>query len=224
MRLDRHPEFVAYLAALPRTEIGLHGLHHCSKGLRIPVEFQSHSHEQARAALAELLEIFDRAGLTHVPGMCPPGWDAPPGLLDALGEAGLRWLASARDIFTPIAPGARTNMSGMKGVSLLHPEWIAGGRLLHFPANFNATCTPDRATAIVDCGGLLSIKAHAVKAALGFVAYDGLDEIYANYLDLLLSRLEDRYGDDLWWTSMGEIGEQVTNRRSSGARRLTGVA
>ena len=31
-RIDRHPEFLAYLRSLPRTEIGLHGLHHIHPG------------------------------------------------------------------------------------------------------------------------------------------------------------------------------------------------
>jgi hypothetical protein len=209
MRLDRHPEFVAYLEQLPRTEVGLHGLHHCSKGLRIPVEFQDQTREESRAAVRELIGIFERAGLDCVPGMCPPGWSAPPALLDALHEAGVTWIAASRDIFTPISPDAKSNMSGFTGVSLLHPQRIDDGRFLHFPANFNPTCPIERATSIIECGGLLSIKAHAVKSALGFVAYDGLDEIYANYLDVLLTTLGDRYGDDLWWTSMGEIAERA---------------
>src|ERR1700722_890029 len=39
MRLGRHPEFVAYLKSLPRTDFGLHGLHHIRKGLQIPAEY-----------------------------------------------------------------------------------------------------------------------------------------------------------------------------------------
>src|SRR5262245_26481137 len=31
-RIDRHPEFIAYLQAMPRTEIGMHGLHHIHPG------------------------------------------------------------------------------------------------------------------------------------------------------------------------------------------------
>jgi hypothetical protein len=41
MRLDRHPEFVAYLRGLPRTEIGVHGLHHIHPGRTVFVEFQN---------------------------------------------------------------------------------------------------------------------------------------------------------------------------------------
>jgi uncharacterized protein DUF2334 len=209
MRLDRHPQFVAYLKQLPRTEIGFHGLYHCSTGKEIPVEFQHQDTTAIKDMLAQMVGIFQQAGLPFVPGMCPPGWNAPLPLLHALADTGMTFVASARDIFTPIARTAVTNMSGLKGVSLIYPERVLDGRLIHLPANFNPTRTFERATAILDCAGLLSIKAHAVKQVMGFTAYDGLDEIYANYLDLLLSRLEDRYGDSLWWTSMGEIAQHV---------------
>jgi hypothetical protein len=53
--------------------------------------------------------------------------------------------------------------------------------------------------------GLLAIKAHIVKNACGHIALDGLDELYRNYLDLVFSELERRYGESLWWTSMAEI-------------------
>jgi hypothetical protein len=212
MRLDRHPEFVDFLKALPRTEIALHGLHHCHKGLRIPVEFQDDGPSELRAALTEMLRIFEQAGLAFAPGLCPPGWNAPPPLLDAMAGLGIEFLASARDIFTPISPGATAQMSGMKGVSLIYPQMVHGGRLLHIPANFHATCPIDRATAILDCGGLLSIKAHIVKSAFGVTSYDGLDEVYTNYLDVLLTELDARYGDSLWWTSMGGIAKQCGAR------------
>jgi hypothetical protein len=34
---------------------------------------------------------------------------------------------------------------------------------------------------------------------------DGIDESFVNYLDVLLTTIENKYGDDIWWTSMGEI-------------------
>ena len=42
-RVDRYPEFVAYLNALPRTDCALHGLHHAHPGPRMAVEFQEQS-------------------------------------------------------------------------------------------------------------------------------------------------------------------------------------
>ena len=159
--------------------------------------------------LGAMREIFRQAELPWVPGMCPPGWNAPAPLLHALADAGLQFVASARDVLTPVEAHAVNRMSGLPGVSIVYPEFLLDGRLLHLPANFNPTCSIDRAAAIIDCGGLLSIKAHAVKQAFGFTAYDGLDDIYANFLDVLLSRLEDRYGESLWWTSMGEIAGRL---------------
>jgi len=208
MSVDRHPEFVHYLQRLPRTEIALHGLHHCHKGPRIPIEFQDESYRQCVDKLLEMQATFERAGIEFVPGMCPPGWNAPPALLDAMIDCGLSFVASARDIFTLITEDATTNMSGMKGVSLIYPEWVHNHRLVHIPSNFHSTSTIDRAVAIIEKGGLLAIKAHIVKRAMGYTAYDGLDEIYRNYLDLLLTILEERYGDALWWTSMGAISER----------------
>jgi len=54
-------------------------------------------------------------------------------------------------------------MSGLKGVSLIYPELICGGQLLHLTSNFQATSPVDRAVAIIKNGGLLAIKAHAMK-------------------------------------------------------------
>ena len=213
MRLDRHPAFVAYLRALPRTEIGFHGLYHCHRGLRIPIEFQSGSPAELKAALEEMTRIFKLAGLPAISGLCPPGWEAPPALLDAMVEIGIGFVASARDVLTPISPGVKAQMSGMNGVPLLHPQLIHGLRVLHIPANFHATSPIDRAYAILGCRGLLSIKAHIFKKAFGHVSYDGLDELYTNYLDVVLSELETRYGDSLWWTSMGEIATHVARPR-----------
>jgi hypothetical protein len=213
MRLSRHPDFVQYLKALPRTEIGLHGLHHVHPGPTVLVEFQQQSTETCQAILRESMRLFDEAGLPYVRGMTPPGWNAPEGLIEAMAGLEFDFLASARDIKTPVSPGATCNMSGLKGVSMVRPAWIAQGRLLHIPANFQATSPIERAFELIDCGGLVSIKAHIVKSAHGHVALDGVDALYMNYLDVLLSRLEDRYGDALWWTTMGELAKASAARR-----------
>jgi Uncharacterized protein conserved in bacteria (DUF2334) len=214
MRLDRHPEFVAYLKSLPRTEIGLHGLHHVHPGRTVLVEFQNQSVATCKRTLTKSMRLFDEAGLPFVRGMVPPGWNAPPALIEAMAELGLSFLASARDIKGPIARGAKNTMSGLLGVSLLEPERMARGRLVHIPANFQATSAPERAFQIIEAGGLLSIKAHIVKSAMGHTALDGVDTLYMNYLDALLTLLEDRYGDALWWTSMGEIAATMRGEQA----------
>lgn len=211
MRLDRHPEFVDYLRELPRTEIALHGLHHCHKGMKIPVEFQGESRSEIRKTLQEALSIFETAGLEFVPGICPPGWNASPAMLDALSDLGLSFVASARDLATPVSRDAVTNMSGMKGVSLILPQFIHKGRLLHITSNFQFTSPFERAMEIIENGGLLAIKAHIIKVALGHISLDGLDEMYRNYLDQLFTVLETRYGDSLLWTSMGELTKSLRN-------------
>lgn len=214
MRLSRHPAFVAYLKQMPRTEVGLHGLHHVHVGPTVLVEFQEQNATESADILKQSMALFDEAKLPFVKGMTPPGWNAPPGLIEAMAQLDFDFLASARDIKSPITADAKANMSGLKGVSLVGPEWIAGGRLLHVPSNFQATSPIERAIELVEVGGLVSIKAHIIKSAHGHVALDGVDALYMNYLDVLLSRLEDRYGDSLWWTSMGEIGRTARQQRA----------
>jgi Uncharacterized protein conserved in bacteria (DUF2334) len=209
MSLERHPAFVNFLRDMPRTEIALHGLHHVHRGLRVPVEFQKQSAEECRAILRRAIAIFHEAGLDPAPGLTPPGWDLPENLAKAMIDLGLLFVCSARDILTPIAPDAKTAMSGLNGVSLIYPQLIQNGRLLHITSNFQATSSIDRAIDIIECGGLLCIKAHIVKSALCQTALDGIDELYRNYLDVLFTRLEDQYAESLWWTSAGQMAAQV---------------
>ncbi len=211
-RLDRHHEFTSYLAAMPRTEIGCHGLHHIHRGPRLHVEFQDDGVAGHRDKLRRMLAIFDAAGLRYVRGMCPPGWNAPPSLLEAMAELGFDFVASARDIQTEVSPDAVTAMSGLRGVPLIQPAWLDAG-LVHFTSNFQATSRWERAAAIVDQGGLLAVKAHIIKDALGHVALDGIDPVYCNFLDLLFARLHREYGDALWWTTMGELAHRVKASR-----------
>jgi hypothetical protein len=218
MRLDRHPEFVDYLKQLPSTEIALHGLHHVHRGLRIPVEFQGQTTDECAGMLREAIAIFETAGLERPRGITPPGWDVPPALAAALVRVGLAYVASARDIVTPVSSAALTNMSGIKGVPLIRPELIEGGRLVHIPTNFQATSPLERAFEIIELGGLLAIKAHIVKSAYGYVSSDGLDQLYRNYLDALFTQLRERYGDALWWATMGSIAGHVSTAEDATAR------
>ena len=208
-RIDRHPEFLAYLRSLPRTEIGLHGLHHIHPGPLLHVEFQDEQVHVHRDKLRRMLEIFDASKLPYVRGMCPPGWNAPESLIRAMDELGFEFVASARDIKTDIAPDATTNMSGLKGASLIYPSRIATTNLVHFATNFQATSKWERAKSIVDAGGLVAVKAHIVKDALGYITLDGVDAVYANFLDLLFDRLHREYGDSLWWTTMGQMAKHL---------------
>jgi hypothetical protein len=211
MNLENHPDFVKYLNGMNNVEIGYHGLYHVHKGLKIPVEFQNQTSKEFEVIIKEMLRIFDSSGINHVKGICPPGWNAPKPLLEQLVNHNFDFVASARDIFTPISKDAKTNMSGVKGVSLIRPELIQDEKLIHFPTNFQANSTVDRAVEIIENSGLLSIKAHIVKSVFGYVAIDGVDELYMNYLDALLTNLKNRYGNDLWFTSMGEISSYIKN-------------
>ncbi|HHD15506.1 MAG TPA: DUF2334 domain-containing protein [Euryarchaeota archaeon] len=208
MRLDRHPSFVEYLNSLERVEVAYHGLYHSHKGPKIFMEFQERDRETLERNLDEMVDIFKKAGLRSYPGICPPGWNAPPPLLEALSEKGFRYVASARDLFTPVEREALTNMSGLKGLPLIRPHVLEGG-LVHFPSNFQATSHIERAESILELGGLLAVKAHIVKLAFGRMSLDGLDSIYSNYLDMVFSRIEREYGGRVWWTSMGKIADRI---------------
>ena len=216
-RIDRHPEFIAYLKAMPRTEIGLHGLHHIHRGPRLHVEFQDESVAEHKRKLDQMLEIFNASGLRYVRGMCPPGWNAPPRLLTAMDQIGLAFVASARDIKTDISPTAMTDMSGLKGCSLIYPSRVAGTKLVHVTSNFQATSPWERARAVVEAGGLLAVKAHIIKDAMGHIALDGVDQIYCNFLDMVFARLHAEYGEALWWTTMSEIADRVRGARVDAA-------
>lgn len=227
MALDRHPAFVDFLRSEPGFEIGLHGLHHVNAVSWTPVEFAQQDRATCREMLEEAIDIFERAGLSFAPGMTPPGWNAPPPLLQAMADVGLTFVASSRDVLTPVSIDAKANMSGLKGVALYAPELIEDGRLVHIPSNFQATSPVSRAVETIEAGGLLSIKGHIIKDCMGHIALDGIDALYRNYLDLLFTQLEQSYGDRLWWTSMGEIAERMLPAAAraprSGERRRDGA-
>jgi peptidoglycan/xylan/chitin deacetylase (PgdA/CDA1 family) len=207
MRLDRHPEFVRFLKSMPGVEIVPHGLHHMQKGLNGPVEFENAGEVESKAALVLIDEIMKAAGIAAAPGHSPPGWAAPAPFRRAMKAHGLKFLASARDVKTGIHPDAVTAMSGLTGQPLIRPGLTDEG-LIHIPANFQATSDTERALAILASGGLLSIKAHAAKRVGTYVALDGLDEAYRDYLDSVLAQCTARFGDGIWWATMGEIAER----------------
>jgi hypothetical protein len=212
MDIRRHPEFVAFLNAMPRTEIALHGLHHVHPGRQISVEFQSQGRAECAEMLRQAMRIFDEAGLRWVPGLQPPGWNCPIALQHACQDAGIKWIMSARDIRSPVHKHAKAAMSGLTGVSIIFPERLASD-LLHVSTNFQATSPAERAFAILDCGGVLSIKVHVTKNVLGHTHLDGLDRVYMNYLDRLLDEIEDTYADDINWTTVGSLAGPVSSVR-----------
>lgn len=210
MSLEHHREFCDWLGALKNVDIAWHGLHHVHKGLKIGQEFQGESHTENLQKLVRIREIFATAGLNYTNGLCPPVWNAFSQLVSALDAIGNEYLASSRDIFSPVAKGAECKMSGIQGTPLIHACKI--GKQGHIPTNFQATNTPDRAIDILNLGGILSIKAHVVKSAFGYVAQDALDPIYCNYLNLLFEKLKHRFGERLWWTSMDQINRSIRKK------------
>jgi hypothetical protein len=211
-RLDRHPRLVAYLNGLGRCEVVPHGLFHAHAGPRFATEFQDESEGQCERIVRRGLEIFQAAGLDFVYGYVPPAWNAPPALIAALTRMRFEFITSARDIRTPVSADAVTAMSGLHGVSLLHPQLLGEGRLVHLTANFQATSPFERALQILDLGGVLHVKAHIFKSAGGHLMLDGLDDLYCNYLDLLFTHLEERYGGRLWWAHLSQIAQRVRCR------------
>jgi hypothetical protein len=205
LSLEGHPEFCRYLGSLPRVEIAVHGLYHVSKGQPVFEEFRRLSFKECLRRLERAEAIFARAELSYVKGFSPPGWEVSPALLRALQMRHYQYLASARDLKTEINAGAVSNASGMHDLPLLFPARVPGTDIIHIPANWSRTSTMERADRILDLGGVLSIKGHAVKQEYGYTAVDGLDEAYYHYLDELFCHIEQRWGESLWWTSMGDL-------------------
>ncbi len=214
MDVRNHPDFVAFINAMPRTEVALHGLHHIHTGQSVSVEFQRQDQSTCVDILREAIGIFDEAGLRWTRGLQPPGWNCPPALQQACCELGIEWVTSARDIRTPVSERATTAMSGLSGVSMVFPERIAPG-LLHITTNFQATSPAERAFEIIDVGGILSIKAHVTKNLPGHTHLDGVDQLYMNYLDRLFNEIEDRYGDAIDWTSIGQLAASLSSEAST---------
>jgi hypothetical protein len=205
LSLERHPEFCRYLGSLPRIEIAVHGLYHVSKGHPVYEEFRHLSFKECLRRLERAEAIFERAELSYVKGFSPPGWDVSPALLRALQMRHYKYLASARDLQSGITAGAVSSASGIHDLPLLFPAMVPGTDIVHIPANWSRTSTLERADRILELGGILSIKGHAIKQGYGYTAMDGLDEAYYHYLDKLFSHIEQRWGGSLWWTSMGDL-------------------
>jgi hypothetical protein len=209
MDLCNHPAFVAFLNAMPRTEIAMHGLHHINQGRSVSAEFRNKDRSTCATILAEAIRLFNESGLRCVHGLQPPGWSCSPALQLACQDVGIDWVASARDIVTPVCKDAKTAMSGLNGVSMLFPERIASS-LIHISSNFQATSAPERAFAILDAGGVLSIKAHISKNVPGHTHLDGVDDLYMNYLDRLFEDIERRYGETIDWTTLGQLAASLS--------------
>ena len=213
-QIDKFPDFINFFENNNLVEIGLHGLHHCHKGLKIPVEFQNQSYKECDQIIKKMLSIFESSKITYTNVFTPPAWNASENLIRALLNNNIRSLASARDIITPIAKNAKNAMSGYPNVSILYPEFIENNTLIHFSSNFQATNQYDRAFDVIECNGLLSIKAHIIKNSYGHISLDGVDDKYMNYLDKLFCQIEDKYADNIWWTTMGELSNKILNNNN----------
>jgi hypothetical protein len=207
--LDRHPAFVDAVRGWKGIEVAPHGLTHVGRGPQPTMEFRGVSRSRCRVMLRQSLSMFESAKLPIVRGISPPGWLATPALLAAMRDLDFRFVASARDLQTPPAAGAMTNGSGLRGVSLIRPQLVGDG-IVHFTTNYQATSSAERAFAIADAGGLISVKAHLLTGLGAHKSLDGLCDAYRDQLDALFIELEERYGDALWWTSMSEIAARMT--------------
>lgn len=189
-RLDRHPEWCRWLSALPNTEIAMHGLHHFSETGFHSQEFTHLGYEESLRRLREAEEIFRRSGLRHSRGFRPPGWGISPGLVRALREMGLDYVALTGDVASPIAPGARGSETGIPGLSLLGPDRWEG--LVNLPQNWDiARSTVERGLDIARAGGLISAKGHIASRYDGESIDNGLTPRTLRRLLDLLEALEE---------------------------------
>ncbi len=217
MSLDRHPDFVSYLDTIPRIEIGSHGLTHVGLGKNLIREFLGLSENEIRKRVSKIAQIFQNAGLKKPAGFCPPGWGYNELLLKVIPDFGYSYIACSRDLNTPIKRDAVCNESGIKNVSLVNPCFLPGSKIVHIPSNWSVTCNLDRAYQIIESGGVLSIKAHAVKKMGTYVSADGLDDACQNYLSKLFHSLKSRFGNSIWWTTMKELAVRYRDSQFSHA-------
>ena len=212
LQLDKYPHFVDFYSNHKQVEIAFHGLHHVHKGIKIPVEFQEETFNVINKKIIKMIDIFKQSKIKFVYGFTPPAWNAPENLMKSLVANGVKFLASARDVKTEISKTATNNMSGRKNVSIVYPELIENGKMVHFASNFQATNAYERAFEIIENNGLVAIKAHIIKEFHGHISLDGVDENYIQYLDKLLFEIEAKYGDQIWWTTMGEMSNKILEK------------
>lgn len=217
LRLDRHLEFLSYLKSFLRIETGSHGLTHVGLGKNLMREFVGLSESEIKTRLVKINQIFEKSGLAKPAGFCPPGWGYNEYLLKIIPDFGYSYLACSRDLNTPIKPGAFSRESGLKNVPMLEPAFLPNSQVVHIPSNWSATSDFERAYRILDLGGVLSIKAHAVKKMGTYVSADGLDGAYQNYLNKLFHSLKVRFGASIWWTTMKELANQYRHSQTSHA-------
>lgn len=208
MALDRHAAFSSFLQNLNHVEIAMHGLHHVQRGPNVPVEYQAKGMRASIRSIERGLEIFERAGFEPVRGFGPPAWCAPDALVSALERSGFRYFSASRDLESTVNLNALNAGSGRSDVYAFRPSPVDDHQLLHIPINFQATSSFDRAYQILEQGGLLSIKAHAIENAFGHIALDALNERYVERLIGLFSRVHERFGDSTWFATFGEIQEE----------------
>lgn len=214
MALDRHVAFSKYLQSLNHVEIAMHGLHHVQRGPNVPVEYEAKGRWSSLRSIERGLEIFEKAGFDRIRGFGPPAWCAPDALLFALERSGFRYFSASRDLDSTVNLNAWNAGSGRGDVCAFRPSRVTGHELLHIPINFQATSSFDRAYQILEQGGLLSIKAHAIEDAFGHIALDALNLNYVERLSDLFSRLRERFGESIWFATFGEIQQEWDLARS----------
>ncbi len=69
-RLDRHPGFVAYLNALPRCDVVLHGLHHAHVGPQFAAEFQGQTARECQRMVQQGAGYLQRCRDAVRPRLC----------------------------------------------------------------------------------------------------------------------------------------------------------
>jgi hypothetical protein len=73
--------------------------------------------------------------------------------------------------------------------------------------NFQATSPFERAYEILEAGGLLSIKSHAIENACGHIALDALNVSYVSKLFDLFQEISTRFGNSVWWPTFAELSD-----------------
>ena len=164
-QLGKHPEFCNFLKMQEKKGIfslELHGFDHFNPWLYYPQEFTELSLEKCNERIEKAVALFRKAGFQKPKVFAPPGWGFSGNLLEALRNNGIPRIAGSVDNSSSVSKDSFSKGSGLQCVSALFPQEANG--LLNIPRNWDLRFGKlEKATQILQAGGILGVQAHAAE-------------------------------------------------------------
>jgi hypothetical protein len=185
--------------------IGIHGTYHMNDDPPFTSEFFNLKYEEAEERLRASLNLVRKSHIPFEMGFAPPGWGVNDELLKALKNLNFHYIAGSADFNTEVSNAAVCKGSGIKNVSLIYPSIING--LINIPRNWDiGKSNIARAVRVVENCGVLGLHGHMCDE-LG----NGITEMNIRRVEELLNLLENKYHDQIWYASFGEVAYNVLN-------------